>query len=71
MNPSEARSEDKPSRTAPLPAMPPKTPPFSKAAAPFLPPLIAWPAWLRLLALAPVLILLWLGVAWALPGAAP
>ncbi len=26
---------------------------------------LAWPAWLRVLAVAPLLALLWLGVAWA------
>lgn len=27
---------------------------------------LAWPAWLRLLAVSPALLLLWLAVAWAL-----
>lgn len=33
--------------------------------------LLAWPAWLRVLAVAPLLVLLWLGVAWASLEAAP
>ncbi len=32
---------------------------------------LAWPAWLRVLAVAPLLALLWLGVAWASREAAP
>lgn len=32
---------------------------------------LAWPAWLRLLAVAPSLALLWLAVAWALVEVAP
>lgn len=35
------------------------------------PSLLAWPAWLRVLAILPVVALLWLGVAWALTPAAP
>jgi hypothetical protein len=33
--------------------------------------LLAWPAWLRVLAILPAVALLWLGVAWALTPAAP
>lgn len=33
--------------------------------------LLAWPAWLRVLAILPVVALLWIGVAWALTPAAP
>ena len=36
-----------------------------------LPSLLAWPAWLRVLAILPAVALLWLGVAWALTPAAP
>jgi hypothetical protein len=32
---------------------------------------LAWPAWLRVLAVLPVLGLLWLGVAWALVDVVP
>ncbi|MDO9403840.1 MAG: hypothetical protein Q7T87_07420 [Polaromonas sp.] len=32
-------------------------------------PVLAWPAWQRLLVLLPALALLWLGVWWALPEA--
>ena len=32
---------------------------------------LAWPAWLRVLALVPAVALLWLGVAWAQQGIAP
>ncbi len=32
---------------------------------------LAWPAWLRVLAVLPVLALLWLGVAWALVNVVP
>ncbi|WP_294769148.1 hypothetical protein [uncultured Rhodoferax sp.] len=32
---------------------------------------LAWPAWLRVLAVAPLLALLWLGVLWANQEAAP
>ena len=32
---------------------------------------LAWPAWLRVLAAAPAVALLWLGVAWAQQGIAP
>ena len=32
---------------------------------------LAWPAWLRILAVLPVLVLLWLGVVWAQLDAAP
>ena len=32
---------------------------------------LAWPAWLRVLAVLPVLVLLWLAVAWAHLEAAP
>ncbi len=32
---------------------------------------LAWPAWLRVLAVLPVLVLLWLAVAWAQLEAAP
>jgi len=32
---------------------------------------LAWPAWLRLLAVLPAVALLWLGVAWAQVEAAP
>ncbi|MEZ7846881.1 MAG: hypothetical protein QMB14_02045 [Polaromonas sp.] len=35
------------------------------------PSLLAWPAWLRVLAILPVVALLWTGVAWALTPAAP
>jgi hypothetical protein len=35
------------------------------------PSLLAWPAWLRVLAILPAVALLWLGVAWALTPAAP
>lgn len=41
----------------------------TKALAAWRAPLVAWPAWLRLMALAPVVALLWAGVAWALAGA--
>ena len=33
--------------------------------------ILAWPAWLRLLAVLPLLVLLWLAVAWANVEAAP
>ena len=33
--------------------------------------LLAWPAWLRAVALVPLVILLWLGVAWASLDAVP
>ncbi len=35
------------------------------------PSLLAWPAWLRVIAILPAIALLWLGVAWALTPAAP
>ena len=35
------------------------------------PSLLAWPAWLRVLAILPAVALLWVGVAWALTPAAP
>lgn len=38
----------------------------------YMPPsMLAWPAWLRVLAVVPVLALLWLAVAWALAEVAP
>ena len=30
--------------------------------------MLAWPAWLRLLAVCPAVVLLWLAVVWAQPG---
>jgi type VI protein secretion system component VasF len=33
--------------------------------------LLAWPAWLRVLAILPAIVLLWLGVAWALTPPTP
>ena len=35
------------------------------------PSLLAWPAWLRVLAILPAVALLWVGVSWALIPAAP
>ena len=35
------------------------------------PSLLAWPAWLRVIAILPAVALLWVGVAWALAPAAP
>ncbi len=35
------------------------------------PSVLAWPAWLRVLALLPALVLLWLAVLWASVGAVP
>jgi hypothetical protein len=32
---------------------------------------LAWPAWLRVAAVLPVVLMLWLGVTWANGGAAP
>ena len=37
----------------------------------FLPSVLAWPAWLRVLAVLPVVALLWLAVAWAQLEVAP
>jgi hypothetical protein len=35
------------------------------------PSVLAWPAWLRVLAVTPALALLWLAVAWAMAEVAP
>jgi len=32
---------------------------------------LAWPAWLRMLAILPAILVLWLGVLWALAGELP
>lgn len=53
-------------RHTPLPDM---AAPAEKPRAAFS--VFAWPAWLRVLVLMPLLALLWAGVFWALPGAAP
>ncbi|MBH2020543.1 hypothetical protein [Polaromonas sp.] len=50
------------------------TPDLSDApppARPRLPSVLAWPAWLRVLAVLPAVLLLWLAVAWAQLEVAP
>jgi hypothetical protein len=46
----------------------PSLPPFTQA---LRSSVLAWPAWLRALAVAPLLALLWLGVVWARVEVAP
>ncbi len=43
----------------------------ARTARPRLPSVLAWPAWLRVLAVLPVVALLWLAVAWAQLEVAP
>jgi hypothetical protein len=45
--------------------------PFTSALLYIRPSVLAWPAWLRVLAVVPALALLWLAVAWALAEVAP
>jgi hypothetical protein len=51
-----------------LPMNRPSLPPFTQA---LRSSVLAWPAWLRALAVAPLLALLWLGVVWASVEVAP
>lgn len=47
-----------------MPSLVPTPPPPRRS-------LLAWPAWLRVLAVLPALVLLWLGVLWATLEAVP
>ena len=51
--------------------MTPNVPAPLPSARPRLPSVLAWPAWLRVLAVLPAVLLLWLAVAWAQLEAAP
>ncbi|MEO8013442.1 hypothetical protein [Polaromonas sp.] len=51
--------------------MKPQTFSASRTARPRRPSVLAWPAWLRVLAVLPAVGLLWLAVAWAQMGATP
>lgn len=51
--------------------MKPDLSPAPRTARPRLPSVLAWPAWLRVLAVLPAVLLLWLAVAWAQLEVAP
>ena len=60
----------------PVPAFDPHTPANKGGSSASVHPartrsLLAWPAWLRMLVVAPMLALLWLAVLWALVDTAP
>lgn len=49
----------------------PDSPPVLHSARQRLPSVLAWPGWLRVVAVLPAVLLLWLAVAWAGLEAAP
>jgi len=49
----------------------PDSPPAHRPTRQRLPSVLAWPGWLRVLAVLPAVLLLWLAVAWARLEAAP